>query len=245
MHGWRASIAAFLIAAMPVVAMPGAAAAEGEQAATFDIYLRGVKAAQLAYSAIEESGRYSAAAKMKTSGLIGWLRTVSYEAQAQGSVRGHDLVPSLYRENRINDDDERGAQMAYRGGVPQGRVFDPPQPPRPGDIDPATQGGTLDVMSAIYAVFREKPRDKVCAVDEHIFDGRRRTRITAGSPRAEGDTIVCDAQYRRIAGFSAEDMAERQIFPFRLIYEENGNGTWHVTRVEMETTYGKGSMVRR
>lgn len=240
MHGWRASVAAFLIAAMPV-----AAAAQEQQAATFDIYLRGVKAAQLAFSAVEDSERYSAAAKLQTSGVFGWLRTVGYEAQAQGRVRGHDLVPSLYSERRINEDDERGAQMVYRGGIPQGRVFDPPQPPRSGDIDPATQGGTLDVMSAIYAVFREKPREKVCAIDEYIFDGRRRTRIAAGNPRAVGDTIVCDAQYRRIAGFSAKDMAERQEFPFRLIYEENGAGTWHVTQIEMETTYGRGSMVRR
>jgi hypothetical protein len=240
MQGWRASVAAFLIAVMPV-----AAAAEDRQAATFDIYLRGVKAAQLGFSAVEDVGRYSAAAKLQTSGLIGWLRTVGYEAQAQGSLRGHDLVPSSYRERRINDEDERSARMAYRNGVPQGRVFDPPQPPREGDIDPATQGGTLDVMSAIYAVFRDKPRDKVCAVDEYLFDGRRRTRIVAGDPRAEGDTIVCDALYRRIAGFSAADMAERQEFPFRLIYEENGNGTWHVTKVEMDTTYGRGSMIRR
>jgi hypothetical protein len=225
--------------------MPAAAAAQTQQAAIFDIYLRGVKAAQLAYSAVEDGGRYSAAAKLQTTGLLGWLRTVSYEAQAQGRIRGHDLVPSRYDERRINDDDERSAQMVYRGGVPQGRVFDPPQPARPDDIDPATQGGTLDVMSAIYSVFREKPRDKVCAVDEYLFDGRRRTRIAAGNPRAEGDTIVCDATYRRLAGFSDADMSERQVFPFRLIYEENGNGTWHVTRVEMDTTYGKGSMVRR
>lgn len=240
MRGWRMGMAAILMASVPL-ALP----AESRQEATFDIYLRGVKAAQLAYSAVEEDGSYSAAAKMQTSGLVGWLRTITYEAQAQGRVRNHDLVPSLYRERRNNDGDVRSARMAYRGGVPLGRELDPPQPPREGDIDPATQGGTLDIMSAIYAVFREKPREKVCGIEEYMFDGRRRTQIVTSNPRIEGDVIVCDAQYRRIAGFSDEDMAERQVFPFRLIYEQSGNGAWHVTRVEMETTYGKGSMVRR
>ena len=240
MRGWRLCAAAALIAAFPMTAP-----AESRQEATFDIYLRGVKAAQLVYSAIEEGGQYSAAAKLHTTGLIGWLRTVSYDVQAQGRVRNHDLVPTLYRELRNNDGEVRGARMAYRGGVPLGHELDPPEPPREGAIDPATQGGTLDVMSAIYAVFRERPRDKVCGVDEYIFDGRRRTQIVTRNPRTDGDSIVCDAQYRRVAGFSDEDMAERQVFPFRLIYEENGNGSWHVTRVEMETTYGKGSMVRR
>lgn len=240
----RRVLLAAAIAVLPL-ALPLATQAQGSEQGIFDIYLRGVKAAQLGYSAVEQGGRYSAAAKLQTSGLIGWLRTVSYDAKSQGVISGREFRPSLYEEARNNDGEVRKARMAYRAGVPQGRELDPPRAQSELALDPAKQGGTLDVMTAIYAVLGAQPRDEVCQVDEHLFDGIRRSRITLGSPQVEGDTIRCTAEYRRIGGFKPDEMAERTVFPFQLTYEPAGDGKWHATRVDMETTYGRGSMVRR
>lgn len=234
-----------LICGLFILATPVMASAQERQTATFDIYLRGLKAAQLAFNAIEDGGRYSAAARMQSSGVMGWIRTITYEAKAQGTHGGGTLTPQLYHEERNTDGRIRTARMEYRAGVPQGRILTPPRPPRADDVDPATQGGTWDVMTAIYAVFRDKTRDQVCRLDEVLYDGRRVARLRLGSAEVDGQTIACDAEYLRVAGFSADDMAERTSFPFRLTYEQNGNGQWHVTHVTMETAYGSGRMVRR
>jgi len=234
-----------IMSLVSALVLAAAAQAQTRTNATFDIYLRGVKGAQLVFSAIEEGGRYSAAARMRSSGMLGWVTALTYEAQAQGTVRNGDFVPRVYQEERNKDGRVRTARMAYRNGVPQGRELSPPRPPRPGDIDPATQGGTWDVMTAIFAVFREMPREQVCDLQQALFDGRRVSRITLGQPEASGDEITCDAEYRRVAGYSDADMAEGVTFPFRLTFEPAGAGLWHVTRVDMDTIYGRGRMIRR
>jgi len=234
-----------LAGVLTLLVVPAAVLAETRHSGTFDIYLRGIRAAQMVFSAIEEDGRYSASARMQSSGLIGWLRTVTYDASAQGRISGNRLIPSIYREERNDDGRIRTARMAYRGGVPQGRELTPARAPRPDDIDPATQGGTWDVMTTIFAIFRDMPRDQVCDLDERIFDGRRVARIRLGGAEVSGDTITCAAEYVRIAGFQDAEMAERKSFPFRLTYAPAGGDLWRVTRVDMETAYGSGRMVRR
>jgi hypothetical protein len=240
MTGLRALAAAALMALVPLTAL-----AQSRDQGVFDIYLRGVKAAQLGYSGVTEGGRYSAAAKLQTSGLIGWLRTMDYDAASRGTISTKGFVPSVYEEVRNSDGNVRKARMAYKGGVPQGRELTPPRPQSELALDPKTQGGTWDVMTAIYSVLGSQPKEQVCTVNRYLFDGIRRSQITLAAPKVQGDTITCAAEYRRIAGFRPDEMAERTAFPFTLTYAPNGNGQWHVTRVDMQTLYGKGSMVRR
>ena len=234
-----------VICALAMALVPVAAAAQERDSATFDIYLRGIRAAQLTYSTVEDGGRYSAAAKMQSSGIVGFVRTVTYEATAQGSVRGSTFVPSIYSEKRNNDGRVRTVRMRYRRGVPQGREMTPARPPRPDDLDPAAQGGTWDVMTAIFAVFRSTPRAEVCNLNQLLFDGRRVARISMSGPRESNGAISCAATYSRVAGYPASEMAERTDFPFTLTYTPAGNGEWRVTEVKMESIYGSGRMVRR
>lgn len=240
MRALRTIAAALLVAALPL-----AAVAESRHDGVFDIYLRGIKAAQLGFSAIEAGGRYSASGKFQTTGLVNRIRSMSYEAKSQGIFSRKDFVPAIYEETRYRNGDVGKARMEYRDGVPQGREFDPPRPPRDLAVDPATQGGTWDVMTAIYALLRPTPRDEVCALNEYLYDGTHRAQIVLGAPQQADDTILCNAEYRRIAGYKPEEMAERTVFPFRVTYEETADGTWQVSRIDMETLYGRGSMVRR
>jgi hypothetical protein len=221
------------------------AEAQNRDSANFDIFFRGIKAAQLGFTAIEENGRYSARSVLQASGLIGAVRKITYEASAQGSATGGDYVPSQYKEKRNNNGKIQTAEMKYRAGVPQGRELTPPRPARPGDLDPLQQGGTWDVMTAIFAVFRDKPRDQVCKVNQVLFDGRRRSQLSMRETSAAGNKITCAAEYRRLDGFSDKELADGNRFPFTMTYQSNGNGEWHVTRVDMNTIYGSGKIVRR
>ncbi len=233
------------VLALLIVFAPAGGSAQSRDSATFDIYLRGIKAAQLGFTAIEDDGQYSAAAKMQSKGLVGVFTTITYDAKAQGRAVDGDYVPSLYEETRNRDGKIRTARMEYRRGVPLGRELTPARAPRAEDIDPSTQGGTWDVMTAIFAIFRSMPEDEVCGLDQILFDGRRVARIEMSNPQNSGNTITCTADYVRVAGFQDADKAEQTVFPFKLTYEPVGDGDWHVTRMEITTAYGSGRMVRR
>ncbi len=225
---------------------PVAGLAQDRDSETFVIYFRGIKGAKLDFSAIEQNGRYSAASLVRSSGVVGAFRTITYEAKSQGRARSNGrYTPSLYVETRNNRGAIRTARMPYRNGIPQGRELDPPRPPRPNALDPTTQGGTWDVMTAIFAVFRDKPVAQVCDVNQYLFDGRRRMRLSMQATQSSADKITCSATYERIAGYSNSELEDGTRFPFTMTYEPNGNGEWHVTRVDMSTIYGTGYMVRR
>lgn len=220
--------------------------AETRSSAVYDITLRGIRGAVFSFGSIEDAGRYSTTGTVKTSGILSAIRKISYFAKSQGAKRGTRYIPSTYEESRTLGGDSSGSRITYRGGVPQTRVYDPPRPNYSPKLDYAEQGGTVDPMTAAFAVFRDMPKDEVCTFSSFLFDGTRRAQVVTGSPKAEGNFLICDAEYRRIDGYSEREINEEGTrFAFKLTYGEGANGLWHVKRVDMNTTYGRGSMVRR
>ena len=114
--------------------------------------------------------------------------------------------------------------MAYKAGVPQVKSYNPPRPPRAEDISPATQGGTVDPLTALFAVLRTVPEAEACMAKLVMFDGRRRSQVVLTAPQRTDDGITCRGEYRRLEGFSPEDMAEKSRFPFTLTYRAAGDG---------------------
>ena len=220
--------------------------AEPRSQGVYDVALRGIRGATFSFASVEEGGRYSTTGKVTTSGIVAAIRRISYFAKTQGSIRAGRYVPSRYEESRTYAGEVSGSRIAYRGGVPVSRVYDPPRPNYKAKIDFATQGDAIDVMTAAFALFRDMPRDEVCTFNSFLFDGTRRAQVIMTGPRVEGAFLVCDAEYRRIDGYSEREMTEEgSRFSFKMSYGEAGNGLWHPKRVDMNTTYGRGRMVRR
>jgi hypothetical protein len=111
-------------------------------------------------------------------------------------------------------------------------------------VDPATQGGTLDPMTALFALLRDVPRADVCRLDVPVFDGRRVSRVSTRGPKTEGDRIVCDGEYRRVEGFSERQMREKARFPFSITYAPAGD-RYRVERIAIDTLYGRATLDRR
>jgi hypothetical protein len=95
--------------------------------------------------------------------------------------------------------------MAYRKGVPQVKSYNPPREAKPYDVDPSTMGGTVDPLTALYATLRDVDKGTECQVSLKMFDGRRHSQITTSERQEAGEQVVCQGEYRRLAGFSAED----------------------------------------
>ena len=211
----------------------------GSTNALFDVSIRGLKAGTLSIKGTEEGGRYKTTGVLKSGGLVGLIASVKYTAAAQGAVSGARFQPTRYDENADTGKRQSRTKMTYSGGVP--KVVEGST----GDLSPSSQKGTVDPQTAIYAAFRDVSEDQVCKLNVQMFDGKRRSQVKLSSPRADGDRILCNGEYRRLKGFSAEDMAEKTRFPFNLYYTKTADGRYRVERVVTETLYGNAVMTRR
>lgn len=227
------------IAALCGLVLTGAAWADGRTDAVFGVTIRGISAGTLSVKGAEQAGRYETTGILKSGGLLGLVASVKYTAKASGAVRGAAFRPSRYDEDADTGKRKSRTTMTYSGGVPKVVAGST------GDLSPASQGGTVDPQTAIYAAFRDVDADQVCKLNVQMFDGKRRSQVRLRSPRPDGDRILCNGEYRRLAGFSDSDMAEKSRFPFNLYYSKTADGRFRVERVVTETLYGTAVMTRR
>jgi len=225
------------------LALPFTARAED---ATFDISIRGLTAARLTMTGQADARSYSAAGVLQSAGLLSLVRAIRYDASVTGTVAQGRPVPARYTEKADTGKRKSDAVMDYRAGVPQVKSYSPPRPPRVEEIDPATQGGTVDPLTALFFVVRAVPEAKACNLKLTLFDGRRRSQVTLAAPeRDPSGALTCAGEYRRLKGFTPDDMAEKSRFAFRVTYGPAGPGMLHVTDIAMDTIYGQGRMIRR
>ncbi|MCC6304949.1 MAG: DUF3108 domain-containing protein [Rhodobacteraceae bacterium] len=236
---------------MLVILLAGTAAGERRDVARFDVYLGGFRVGRVSLEASEDAGRYEAAARIESAGLAGFLRRVRYDARAEGRVEDGRHLPSRYEEDADTGRRQSRAVMDYAGGVPHLVEYrsDRTSERRGEPLDPATQGGTLDPMTALYLALRDVAPGELCGLDVELFDGRRRSRMWhTGAREAAADAagaVTCAGEYRRIEGFTLRDMGERDSFPFRVTYRPEAGGRMAVDLVRVETLYGLATMVRR
>ncbi len=232
-----------LLSFLALAASLPAPAARSAERMIFDIYVLGLKAGELEIASALGQSRYALAGRLESTGLIGAIRRVRYGAETQGRARRGSFVPELYSETTVTEDRRNSARMAYRNGVPQVKSYSPPRAPDPEDVDPATQAGALDPLTALFVALRDAPQSQACRTSERLFDGRRATRLNIEP--VPGDPLRCRGLYRRVAGYDAEELAERRDFPFEMRLEPNGNGTLRVAEIEARSIYGRARLVRR
>lgn len=235
------SVAVALAMLVPTAAQP----AQIKDQATFDVVIRGISAATLSFSGVQDGTSYSVAGRLQSAGIAALLRKISYDAKVQGSLTKGRYTPSSYGETSDNGKKRVQSRIAYRRGVPQQVEYTPARAPRENAVDPAGQGGTVDTLTALYALLRDVDAGSACNLKIPMFDGRYVSSIALGKPATNGATVTCNGEYRRIAGFSPEDMAKRTRFPFTLTYQALGDGRLRVTEVAMQSVYGTAVMKRR
>ncbi len=225
--------------------LSGPVFADQKDQMVFDVTLKGIRAGLLSISGAIEGGSYAASGTLKTTGIVGAIRKIRYDASSGGRVKGGNFTPARYSEKANTGKRQSESVMDYKRGVPQVKVYNPPRAPAAGDVDPASMGGTVDPLTALYAALRDVPQDQACKLKVAMFDGKRSSQVALSKPQTKDGVVTCAGEYRRLKGFSAEDMAEKQRFAFRLTYAPAENGMLRVTEVSMDTLYGKGSLTRR
>lgn len=231
------------------LALPaGGMAAQADQG-TFDLHIRGVTAGVLVFTGKNDGKSYSVAGKLESTGIAAMLRRVRYEAGAAGRIGNGRWTPARYEEQADTGKRQSQSRLEYRGGIPR-EMLKASRAGVPNYVDPATQKGTVDPLTALYALLRAVPPAEACRLKLTMFDGARRSQIALAAAEQGADGVSCAGEYRRIAGFSDKEMAEKTRFAFRVTYgpaegDPAKAGMVQVVQVTMETLYGRASLTRR
>lgn len=212
---------------------------------TYDFYLGGIKAGEVSIDARYHAGGYQAESVLRTAGIVGFVYKASFEAAAEGAVAGDGLQPQRFIADSRMRSKSQSVEMIYTDNAPGEVNAEPAFSPRPWQVDPAAQTGTLDPISAALTTLAPMPAGDLCNSTVEIFDGRRRYAIDLGEPTMDGERIHCPALYRRIAGFKPKMMKKRPEFPFHVWFEERGDGTAQMVRAAGDSTFGLAVILLR
>lgn len=234
-HRW---ITAALLALAPGASL-------GSETGTFDLTLAGIKAGTLTYAANVENGRYAASGKVRASPLARAIMDVEIDTTAKGAVNGNDYRPSYFEATEVKDGDTLKLVHRYSGGVPSVERHPAKKKKNKHAATASEQGGSLDSLTTAFAMLRDRPRDLACKLDIELFDGERVSGIRYARAEAQGDGgILCHGEYRRLDGFKPKEMAEKDVWPFTVVYEPAGD-VLRVSEIVVPTTIGKVRMTRR
>lgn len=234
---YRVALALFACLALP---------AEAEtDSGEFDLLVRGIKAATVSYTGQLDGADYAVTGRVQTTGLAALIKRLRYEGAATGRYAKGDFRPASYAESADTGRRQSDATLGYVDGVPKVTAYSPVVDPLPGDVDPATMGGTVDPLTALFATMRSVDAGRECNLSLDLFDGKRASRLQIGAPVAAAGGVTCDGAYIRLQGFTAKEMAKQPRFPFRLIYAPKPSGQMQVVEVISETIYGKVTLKRR
>lgn len=211
----------------------------------YDLYLGGIWAGEMTVDATFRSGRYEGRSVMRTAGIVGLIYKASYEARAEGKVGGTGLTPQRFVATGRMEGDVQKVDVTYRNAVPVAVHAEPAFIPKPWQIDPRAQVGTLDPISAALTALAPAPPDRICNQSVDVYDGRRRYAIDLGAPKQDGERIRCHAVYRRIAGYKPKIMKKSRQIPFNVWYERRPDGLAQVVRVAGESGYGLAVVLLR
>lgn len=209
----------------------------------YDIYVGGIRAGELTLDARFEGDSYRATSMLRTAGLPGAIYQASFRAEVDGTVGANGLAPRRFAADTRAEGEAQAVEVTYDGRAPAEVRADPPFKPKPWEIDPRQQAGTLDPISAAVTALTPAPKDAICSRTVDIFDGRRRYAIDLGAPQVDGERIRCRAVYRRVAGFKAKEMKET--IPFNIWFEARPDGLAHVVRAAGESLLGVAVLLLR
>ena len=229
---------------------PMALAAQTPFEARFDLRYGPFRIAEARIAGQIDTATYSAEGNVRSAGIVDLLRAFHFDLSATGirpDTAGDDgaFVPDHY----VGDADTGRRQvqvvMHYVDHVPVIERIAPNEPARPWSLSPDEQAGTVDPLSAVFRIVYPRADRAPCGWSVEIFDGRRRGELALAAPHVSGDTARCDGQYRRTAGYSPDDMAERDGYALSLEYHRDGAGLWQLHEVVTQTPYGRMRILRQ
>lgn len=233
--------------AVPMLAVPvaGPLAAQTRTDAEFVVKLYGANLARIRLTGETSASGYEVSGTLSTTGIASALSNTSYDGTAKGRRSGLTFRPARYDELVVERDKRKDGALVYASGVPQPVGYKAEE--RMDDaLDVATQGDTVDPLTAIFMVLRDQPADEVCPpVRQYVFDGERRSVVELTRTSQSAEEIVCAGQFKRVKGYPKDEYDnKRKVFPIEVTYRRAGD-VMQVQTMSLQTDYGLGHLERR
>lgn len=225
-------------------APPAAHAQSAQESASFSVSVSGITVGSFSFAANRKAEAYAVKARAASTGLAGIFRPFTLVSTVRGVENKGRYSPQSYVSQSDGARAGRGAEMSYSAGVPVVIRADEEREPGAPIVDPATQKGAVDPLTALYAVLRDTPPQTACQLDLRLFDGHRGSRMTLSNPKAAGTGITCTGFYRRIDGYPARELAERPTFSFFVTYQPAENGRLRAMELTLDSSYGPARLSR-
>ena len=209
--------------------------------------LKGVPLGYVALVAKTDESRYSAAFKVRSTGMLDMIYGVEIDSSASGRFIEGGLQPAKYAEDSEFGSRSKRLVLEYQDGVPFVAELEPPPDDSRPLLDPLEQAGTLDPLSSLYFVFKDAPESEICSKDFFLFDGQRRAHITVGEPIWDGSAAACECLFIRIEGYNEDEMAKRKEFPFSVRFERSreDSSQYRLVLLEGVSKFGRISLELR
>ena len=205
---------------------------------TYDLYVGGFRAGEMTVSVDVSSGAYEVAAMFRTVGIVGFFTDQEIYAKVVGQTDGENFQPLRYISNETEDGERSLVEVEFHLEGPSKVSATPALRRKPWSIDPVEQTGTLDPLSAILLTFLPRDAKKACNSQIEAFDGRHRFAFRIGPLRTQGERLLCAGEYVRVAGYKPKTLKNRPSEGFTMELEPRDDGTFRVTRLVSDGTYG-------
>jgi hypothetical protein len=210
--------------------------------ATFDFYVSGIPVGKMSLDITQDGSSYTSRSRIEAAGVVGALLTFFYDGESSGTIASDGTVVPVHFEARSRSPGkDRHSEIDWKDGAPVNVAVNPPRKRPP---DPTQQAGTLDPISAGFAILRDRPRDQLCNETVMVYDGARVSRLRLDPPQDDGDSITCVGSYARIEGEAHSLSGERE-FPFQLVFSKLANGDGRLERIQTDTSFGRAVLERR
>jgi hypothetical protein len=225
---------------------------------SYDLYVGGIPLGKVAMSVRFQGEDYKAISTLETKGIVNAFWQAKIEAASSGRANDGRLQPSLYDSFSQNRSVERRhATLTFGPEGPKSMISDPPYGDNRYPVSEEQRKKTLDPLSA--AVFLTTTSTgaeaKACDAVAPIFDGRRRydvvfnymkkTDVHMDNGLYSGPALVCQVQYKQIAGYQQSVIEQNRKFPKMFAWvvsaksNTDPNRSYKVPlRVWAETDYG-------
>lgn len=205
----------------------------------FSIQIAGIPVGRLDIAGRENGQSYSAAIKLRTTGVADAFASFRYEAQSNGAMRNGAYKPKHFAESGDTGRKNVDTTISYSRGIPK-----PNGPSKPHAVNPRKQGDTVDPLTAVYGIFKDQTAQSICTQDFKVYNGETRVRMQLSKGAANGNTVTCNGTYTRLGGFEADDMARGRVFSFSNTYTKTGD-VFRMDAMIINSLRGRVKILRR
>ncbi len=213
--------------------------------ARYIVSLRDIDIGEL-YMDIEfAENKYESALRFNTIGFAQSLFNSTIEANAKGEGLSFEKLTPTQFERIINDDGKKSRiWFNFSEEVIENLNS---EPSRPASIDPKSQKGAIDPLTALTYLLRPISEENVCAFRVRLFDGYNSQILTVSEATKRRDgRLQCGGSIQFQHGYIPEQINALDNIIFTILYRpDRTEGAYIVDRLRGKSPYGDFQLLKR